>query len=507
MSNGQLITEQPSTNIDETTNSGILTKPIKYGITSFDIWAFGITTVIGGQYFSWNAGLTVGAGMYGIACLLVAMAYIIFIYNSAEVTSGLPFAGGCYGFTRCVMGNYWGFMLGCFEIVEYLFYVSESMIGLELMLEMTMPDVRHYAPITWAVIIIASVLIHIFGGRHFWTFNRFIAILTLLIVLFYCFGSMKYVDFSAYAAYPSEPNPYFVGDMRDFMKVLPLATWLYIGAESLTLVCDEIDEPKKTVPRGQIACVLTLTATAILVYFVTVSLPPGIESLAANAVPFNLGFKLIFGMTDDALVAQYCTILSIPATFGGIVGFMLLYGKILVALAESKLLASGLTMRYSRTGNAYVSIIVGAILCYFVCLVSLWYPKLLSDIYNIGLLGAFSSYITQNVCYILLKSKYTNIICDMPSPFGLYGAAYCMLIWTIGIIAVVGFQDDSQGALIAYASMFGIFTVWYFAYVRFHQSFSEEEKEIFFRIYVVNRKLFIYCLSFTYCMCPYYCLL
>ena len=480
------------TNLDNdtstsTTNS-VLTKPIKYGINSFDIWAFGITTVIGGQYFSWNTGLTVGVGMYGIACFLMAMAYIIFVYNASEVTSGLPFAGGCYGFTRCVMGNYWGFMLGCFEIVEYVFYVSESMIGLELMLELTMPDARHYAPITWAAIIIASVLIHIFGGKHFWTFNRFIAILTLLIVLFYCFGSMKYVDFSAYAAYPSEPNPYFVGDMKDFMKVLPLATWLYIGAESLSLTCDEIDEPKKTVPRGQIACVLTLTVTAILVYFVTVSLPPGIESLTTNGVPFNLGFKLIFGMTDDALVSQYCTILSIPATFGGIVGFMLLYGKIIVAMSESKLLGTNLTMRYSRTGNAYVAIIVGAVLCYFVCLVSLWYPTLLLDIYNISLLGAFSSYITQNVCYILLKVKYTNIECDMKSPFGIYGAVYCMLVWVLGVIAIVGFQDDNQRALEAYAVMFGFFTAWYFIYARHYQSFSEEEKEIFFRIYVVNRK-------------------
>ena len=168
---------------------------IKFGINSFDVWALGITIVIGGQYFSWNTGLVAGVGTYGIAVLLIGAGYIVLILNIAETSSGLPFTGGSYGLARCALGNYWGFLLGCSETVEYIFYVSVAVLFLENMLQLVLPNIVHYPPVTWLIIYIVAVFIHVFGGRHFWTFNRLLAIVSMLILLLYCFGSMKYVNF------------------------------------------------------------------------------------------------------------------------------------------------------------------------------------------------------------------------------------------------------------------------------------------------------------------------
>jgi amino acid transporter len=62
-------------------------------LTWVDLWALGITIVIGGQYFSWNLGVWTGIGTFGIATFFVATGYICLIFCIAELSSALPFAG------------------------------------------------------------------------------------------------------------------------------------------------------------------------------------------------------------------------------------------------------------------------------------------------------------------------------------------------------------------------------------------------------------------------------
>ena len=51
-----------------------LTTQKGYKTRVVDIWALGITIVIGGQYFNWNDGLSAGFGSYAIATLLIGTA-------------------------------------------------------------------------------------------------------------------------------------------------------------------------------------------------------------------------------------------------------------------------------------------------------------------------------------------------------------------------------------------------------------------------------------------------
>jgi len=91
-----------------------------YQVKSWDIWALGITIVIGGQYFAWNAGLVAGFGSYAIATMMIASGYLCLMLCISEVTSALPFAGGSYGLARISLGFYPGFIIGCSEAFEYV---------------------------------------------------------------------------------------------------------------------------------------------------------------------------------------------------------------------------------------------------------------------------------------------------------------------------------------------------------------------------------------------------
>jgi ethanolamine permease len=74
------------------TNSSEMNETI-ITLNSFDMWALGITIVIGGQYFGWNPILTFGAGIGVMAACTVTIGYICLVYCVAELSSGLPFAG------------------------------------------------------------------------------------------------------------------------------------------------------------------------------------------------------------------------------------------------------------------------------------------------------------------------------------------------------------------------------------------------------------------------------
>lgn len=62
-------------------------------LTSRDMWALGLTTAIGGHYFAWNAGLSVGFGYFVVVLLLISTAYLSLVLCMAELSSAIPFAG------------------------------------------------------------------------------------------------------------------------------------------------------------------------------------------------------------------------------------------------------------------------------------------------------------------------------------------------------------------------------------------------------------------------------
>jgi hypothetical protein len=84
-------------------------KSYQYVPKLFDVWAMGVTTVIGGSYYGWSEGLSAGFGSYCIGQILMGFAYIILVLCLAEMIATTSFSGGAYGMARVVLGFYPGF--------------------------------------------------------------------------------------------------------------------------------------------------------------------------------------------------------------------------------------------------------------------------------------------------------------------------------------------------------------------------------------------------------------
>jgi ethanolamine permease len=269
----------------------LLCKPIKpYVSSALDIWALGITIAIGGQYFFWNAGLESGFGSFALSSLVVGTAYTFLCCCCSEISSTLPFAGGAYGLARCTLGYYLGYLVGCFEALQYIIYVSSAIISLGSMI---LPPSSVYHPLLWLLFYAPALATHIAGGKIFWHFNFIVASISLLLIVVYCLGSASRANFLLNAPYVSPnnsyDNPWFVGGLVGFLKFLPTSSSFFLGVQTVNIASDEVQLPKKAIPLGQMACMATLSLSAVCVLLVSVSLPPGARELSLALTPLSSG--------------------------------------------------------------------------------------------------------------------------------------------------------------------------------------------------------------------------
>ncbi|EQC29174.1 hypothetical protein SDRG_13047 [Saprolegnia diclina VS20] len=443
----------------------------RYDASSVDIWALGITIVVGGQYFSWNTGLVAGFYSYLGATGLMGFAYCCMTLCLAEISSALPFAGGAYGIARCSLGFYLGFMMGCCETLEYIAYVASSVLMLGKMVTTMLPDMEPLQPAIWLLVYATALGVHLVGGIIFWRVNRILAFVSLVIIAVYVLGcfSLNTTDLTAFS---SERHAF---DAHQFLRVLPTTAWFFVGIESLNLASDDATLPRRVVPRGQLACMATLLFSGILVLVASSFVAPGDVALQDDTVPFNNGFMKMFSIS-----ASTATLLSLPATFATIFGFIYSYSKLTIAIAGSQLLPPIFLQTWFPHRVHGPALVLTSSVGYGVCLVTYFVPSIGDSLFSVCICSAFCAYIAQCIGFIYLRLSFPHIERQYTSPLGLYGAVLPLLVWLLNLVSIAGFQNDGQRAFLAFLGMWAVFSVYYFAYAKARQTFSDDERKILF---------------------------
>ncbi|OQR95565.1 Amino Acid-Polyamine-Organocation (APC) Family [Thraustotheca clavata] len=451
---------------------------LQYTLTVLDIWALGITIVIGGQYFSWNAGLSAGIASYAIGIALVGSAYICLILSMAEMTSTLAFSGGAYGLARCSLGFYAAWVIGCCEILEYIAYTSSSVMSLANMILSAFPSVpTSYAPLFWFITYAVCNVLLMLSDQVFWRFNRVLAIISIGLVVVYVIGSLEYIS---YSDIPS--SSLTRGGSRGFFEALPVSAWFFVGIEALNTVSNVVNNPKEIIPAGQISCLGVLVISAILVFIVTLGLTPSIDDIISDVAVFNRGYQLMFNISP----AQ-ATMLSIPATFATIFGFILAYSNIIAAMSSSKLLPLILAAKQREDCSKHpYAALVGSIIGFGMCFLVDNFDTLRSELFNLCMTFAFTAYSAQCIGYVYLKHRFSHLTRSYRSPLGVVGAGYALTVWMINLVAVFGFQDNIIYKSEILLVLLVLLTMYYFGYAKYRQQMSEDEQKVLFFAHVAN---------------------
>ena len=453
-------------------------------LNSFDMWAVGITIVIGGQYFGWNVGLTAGVGSCFITFVLTSIGYICLVYCVAELSSGLPFAGGNYGLTRVTAGIFPGYLVGCYDALGTVTYVATSTVAIGAMVTELTGASPVFEPLYWFLFYATAVAIQSYGGVPFWRFNIFLALISLLLLLMYILGAAKWANFPVYAVGESN-GKWFEGGMHEFMRQFYLGSWFYVGVENISIACQDVPNPKRNIPMGYITCVWTLFFTGLATFFVCVSLPPGSSGLSDSLSPLQMGYHLMFQTSMKLSI-----IFSLPALYATAFGFMFFYGRQLRAMGNAGLINPMIGQSLPHYKTPFHGLLFGSVIGYGICVLCYFYVPLSGLLFQLSMLSCTFIYLSQFLSYIVFKTLLANIKREFISPLGFAGAIVGSIVFFLVMISIMFFQKDFY-SLIAFVVFTLLSSIYYFLYVKDRQFFSEEEKTVLMAAHVVKCESFV----------------
>jgi len=435
------------------------------------IWSLGVAILNSGNYCSWNQVLQSGKYGFCTITILAGTAFACLSLCISEIISGLPFSGGAFGMVRCSLGFFPGYIIGCSEVCYYLLTFSQCVYPLTLLIA------SGYTLSVWAQaclclalhIVISALLIQRNSLVMFWIITTGLALTSLLITCLYCFGSIGTSLSSNINWDVSSASNDALTTIRSFHTV----TWFYTGIECLVFASNMVPAPRKLIAKGFFASLCTTIASNIFVVCITLYVYEDVEQLALETFPLNRGFIRVFKCTDVQAI-----LLSVPSFLGSCYGCAFGYSKLLSSLAESGLFPSFLAT-CTNVGSPYKSILFGALVSYWICLVMQFSPTASLVLVNFCFLSSYISNCGYCVSYVLLKFHYSGSIdFTFKSPLGIGGAFYGICVFVLGMISVV--VSDRGESLCLLVVYWTCATFYYFGIAHRRQKFSaDEQKSIF----------------------------
>jgi amino acid transporter len=371
-----------------------------------------------------------GPGMTLLYHLLIPFLWCIPIsLVAAELTTAMPVQGGFYRWVRAAFGDFWGFLAGWWNWTASFLLGSAYAVLFADYLGFYFPQLtgrNHY--LVAATLIAVITYINVRGIQMVGRISTLLEIFVLLpIAVMTVMGLMQWKHNPFVPLVPPH-KPLF----QVFGVGLALGVWLYSGYEQLSTVAEEVENPRRTFPRG-LALVVPLS---IATYFL-----PTFASLAAldnwqqwHGDYFSVAAKLIGGPLLGAWVALAAMVTNAALLNSTVLATT----RMPYALAEDKFLPSFLTRVHPRFGTPAVSIIVsGAVYAAFA-------------MFTLTQLIAVYAWlrVATSVMTVLAAWKLRQVKPEMPRPFVIPGGRKGLLYAVgapvlLGIIATAGSVADS----------------------------------------------------------------
>ncbi|VVB95678.1 Amino acid permease [uncultured archaeon] len=280
---------------------------LKRTLGLFDAFAIGIGAIIGSGIFVVTG---IAAGLAGPALLLsLIFGAIISGFTAlsfAELAQARPKEGGGYEFAREFISPFAGFIAGWLWILSNVVVGVVVSLGFASYLALFIPFPVNVNIIA-ALACIAVTFINYLGARDSSLLNDILVIIKLLILaLFVAFGlgSVKSGNFS----------PFMPTGEIGIMQGATLIFFAYSGFARVTLISEEVKDPKKNIPRAIILSLGISTIVYMLVSFTAVGLV-GYKVLASSGSPLadaaqSVGKNLAYFVSVGALVATFSVLLT-----------------------------------------------------------------------------------------------------------------------------------------------------------------------------------------------------
>ncbi len=460
----------------------------------WSLWALGVGAVISGHYSGWNFGLANGWGSMLVALFIIAAMYWGLIFSLAEMSPALPHTGAAYSFARSAMGPWGGMFTGLAESIEYVLTPAVIVYFIGSYLGAIFGTGPEFQPVWWAGSYIVFLVLNLFGVELSFRVSVLVTVAALAILAVFWVSAIPSIDFERWALnvgvgadgtaieLAEGGGAWFPFGWKGVLATLPFAVWLFLAIEQLPLAAEESADPKKDMPKGLIAGMLTLMVSALLITFLNSSIGKadgmhGSFSLAKSGEPLLDGFRVLYGNAAANTLA-FLAVIGLIASFHTII---YAYGRQIYSLARA-----GYYLPFMSLTNAkkvpHMALYAGTALG-FATMMILWFllgsekggAIIGSTLLNMAVFGAMISYAMQGLSFIVLRKKMPNIIRPYRSPLGNFGAAVTIVIALVTLWYQL--QDPVYQKAVFAVAIFYVLGILYFALYGRNQLILSPEEE------------------------------
>jgi len=386
------------------------------------LWAIAVGLVISGEYFGWNLGWGV-AGTIGflIATLVITVMYVTFIFSYTELTTSIPHAGGAFAYAYRAMGPIAGLIAGYATLVDFLFATPAIAFALGSYLHFLYPVI----PVLQSAVLFNIVFmgINIWGVKESASFSVFITILAVAELLLFMGVISPHFKMSNYI---SNPMPF---GWSGIFAALPFAVWFYLAIEGVAMVAEEVEEPKRNIPKGYLYGLGTLMFLALGVMILTGGITDW-RKLSNLDYPLPEAIGIVLGKSNG-LTKIFASIglFGLIASFHGTI---LASSRQVYAMARSTYLPGFLSAVNHRFKTPHWAILAGGVIS-FIAL----YTGTTAQIIIISVMGAVVMYMMSMISLFTLRKKEPGLERPFASPFYPYFPAIALVLSAICLVAII----------------------------------------------------------------------
>ncbi|OQR98112.1 Amino Acid-Polyamine-Organocation (APC) Family [Achlya hypogyna] len=425
------------------------------------LWALGVGTVIGGDFFGWQAGLSAGFLGYLINLAIATVFYMLLAFSIAELSTAIPCGGGPYVFAQRAWGPGAAYFAGLAEALKVVVVVAIACSANSGYMNEVLGFGTEMSPVWWFTFCILFVLLNIGGVAMSFNVQAVATGLSLLFLAIFYVGAATQVDYDKWVV---QQDWEFQGGAGGLFGGFSFAMWFYFGIEELPLAVEETIEPAKDMPRGIILSFVTLTVLAFLTLFFNTAIAPGATGIMASLAPLFEGYKTIFGDTSATRGVSVLLIIGLLSSFHS---FLYCMGRLLFAMAREGILPRALATLHPTRHTPYVALLTGTTLGLALALIlhfTIGDEVMTAVLINLSLIGALVSYAFQMSSFIRLRFTAPDLLRPYRSPFGLPGAVVCFIM-VFAILASIVYQGaqsyDFLVSIVAAAVYFAVAAVVY----------------------------------------------
>ncbi len=249
---------------------------LKREIGLFGATALGIGAIIGSGIFIVTG---IVAGITGPAMIVsVVIAGIIAVFSAmsvAELGVYLPEEGGTYAYAQKLISPFAGFIAGWIWIFSNIFVGAAVSLGFAYYFVTIFPAV----PVKIIALVICSIFIFInyIGLKESVLFNNILVTAKVLILMFFVAFGLGFLR-------PGNFTPFATGGSMGILSGAALIFFAYTGFARVTLMAEEVKDPKKTLPRSIYLALGISTVIYLLVSIVAIGIA-GAPALAQSGSP------------------------------------------------------------------------------------------------------------------------------------------------------------------------------------------------------------------------------